>query len=42
MLSYHACLHQNTVFTVNVSTKELAERDSDDVRGRRLSDELQG
>lgn len=35
MLSYHACLHQNKVFTVNLSTKELAERDSDDVRGRR-------
>ena len=37
--SCHACSHQE-VFTENLNTEEFAERGSDGVGGRRLSDEI--
>lgn len=41
-LACRACSYQNKVSTENLSTREFAGRGSDDVGGRRLSDELRG
>lgn len=35
-------MHQNKVCTENLSTKEFAERGSDEMGGMKLSDGLQG